>query len=474
MIDAPLHDPLTDDERADFRTLVEALATAYKPYLTDQLATVEFTHGLPDEVIAGDIDCFEGEDESAAIFERLLTMDVAPALLGKAASRRTAATGASGSVAAGACCAIRFGCCLARARSLRDVLRCLVFYRRCLRQCFRPLQCEITQPAPSECAEEQSCSAPGRSASRSWARRPERSAISYILEWKAAGAPDSAYSSSGIVYDPPGLTEGACGKVNATSATSARERRVPDDVTVRLRVVGAPPSTAEQVCTVTFQIFRQRVFISGVESVTVAPPGVFDPTAELKTGTAVRSFGSALEIMGHAWVGKCAGKEIKRYTLAYQGGFVTDPTLGAWTSSGRSTRDGNAEEGRADDALRPDELLASPGDLHRSEPHAAARLPALDSVQRAVPTRWQSGRNYPRRPVGLQSFPSTRRFRRSSGPRSSCRSSTASRAATPSASTSRTRPARTSTTSSTSGSTTRRSTGRSPGRPACRPAPRST
>src|SRR5262249_28873646 len=36
-------------------------------------------------------------------------------------------------------------------------------------------------------------------------------------------------------------------------------------------------------------------------------------------------------ILGHAWVGKCGGKNIKRYTLSYQPGFVNDPTLGPWT-----------------------------------------------------------------------------------------------------------------------------------------------
>src|SRR6516225_6900204 len=48
-------------------------------------ASVEFPDAVPDAVIDGSIDCFEGEEEAAAIFERLLTLDTAPALLGKAA-----------------------------------------------------------------------------------------------------------------------------------------------------------------------------------------------------------------------------------------------------------------------------------------------------------------------------------------------------------------------------------------------------
>ncbi|MBV8902956.1 MAG: hypothetical protein JOZ22_04905, partial [Acidobacteriia bacterium] len=43
------------------------------------------------------------------------------------------------------------------------------------------------------------------------------------------------------------------------------------------------------------------------------------------------SVGDALEIRRHAWVGGCANKQIKRFTLSYQAGFVTDPKAGTWT-----------------------------------------------------------------------------------------------------------------------------------------------
>jgi hypothetical protein len=45
----------------------------------------------------------------------------------------------------------------------------------------------------------------------------------------------------------------------------------------------------------------------------------------------VASFGTDIEIFGHAWVGTCAGRTIKRYTLSYQAGFVDNPTIGPWT-----------------------------------------------------------------------------------------------------------------------------------------------
>src|SRR5450755_4116967 len=68
---------LTDVERKDLDTLVGALARAYRPYLTDQLATVDFTSGLPEAIDGGEIDCHEGEEEAAAVFERLLNVDTA-------------------------------------------------------------------------------------------------------------------------------------------------------------------------------------------------------------------------------------------------------------------------------------------------------------------------------------------------------------------------------------------------------------
>lgn len=153
VLDTPVHSPLTPEEQQDFQTLVQALAGAYKPYLNDQLATIEFPGGAPDEVLAGKIDCNEGEAEAAAIFERFLTVDVAPALLGKAAFAKHSQEPFFRFCRCWCLCAIRFGCCLAKARSLIDVWYCLVFYRRCLRDCFRPLICEIARPAMHECAE---------------------------------------------------------------------------------------------------------------------------------------------------------------------------------------------------------------------------------------------------------------------------------------------------------------------------------
>jgi hypothetical protein len=139
VIGRPVANPPTAEEHKDFQTLVALAARAYRPYLTDQLSTVEFPNGIPDGVLNGSIDCFDGEGTSAAIIERLLTVEAAQALLGREAFEQESRSPFFGFCRCWCLCAIRLGCCLAGAKNLVDVARCLVFYRRCLVQCLRPL-----------------------------------------------------------------------------------------------------------------------------------------------------------------------------------------------------------------------------------------------------------------------------------------------------------------------------------------------
>ena len=149
----PVANPPTEEQRNDFRVLIEALAKAYKPYLTDQLASVEFPAGIPDEVLAGKIDCFEGQADTCAIFERLLTTEAAQALLGRESFAARQQDANFWFCRCWCLCSICFGCCLARARSLFDVIWCLVYFIRCLADCFRPLMCQILSPAANACTE---------------------------------------------------------------------------------------------------------------------------------------------------------------------------------------------------------------------------------------------------------------------------------------------------------------------------------
>lgn len=404
----PVSSPPTAEQRQDFQTLVQASAAAYKPYLTDQLATVEFPAGIPEEVLAGKIDCLEGQEEAAAVFERLLTVEAAPALLGKEAFAAHSQDPSFWFCRCWCLCAIRFGCCLARARSFLGLLRCLAYYRRCLRECFRPLTCEIIKPAMNACAEEAYFSGPGVLGVEIVGTATGAFCDHYTLEWKPAGWPDSAYGSAGIVYGAPAppAGPGVCGIVNGTLGyLSTATAAIPDSVTVRLCVYGVPGTGGSPCCrTVDFQIFRQRVWISAVEGVLAeTPPGVLDPVAQLKTGGVLRSFGTALQIFGRAWVGKCPGREIRRYTMSYQSGFVIDPILGAWT-----------EFWQVDylTPLQQKEIPTGEFALTSSWLYQPICLPSPPFPPGTcfpkdwlLPTRWISGRSFPAFPIPPQSFP---------------------------------------------------------------------
>jgi hypothetical protein len=149
----PVADPPTEEQRRDFQTLVQALAEAYKPYLTDQLATVEFPAGLPGEVLAGKINCLEGKADAGAVFRRFLNADTAQAVLGKEAFAAHSKEPSFRFCRCFCLCAIDFGCCLASVVSLTDLIWCLLDFFQCLEDCFQPLICDITEPAPNSCAE---------------------------------------------------------------------------------------------------------------------------------------------------------------------------------------------------------------------------------------------------------------------------------------------------------------------------------
>lgn len=145
--------PLTVEERDDLKSLVQALAEVYKPFLAEQLHSTEFPGELAEEVITGKLGCEEGLAEASQIFDRFLTPERAPALFGKEAFELISQDPRFWLCRCWCLCTVKFGWCLARAKSLSDIVHCLLGYRRCLRRCFKPLLCEITQPAMGACAQ---------------------------------------------------------------------------------------------------------------------------------------------------------------------------------------------------------------------------------------------------------------------------------------------------------------------------------
>ena len=325
----PVANPPNEEERADFNTLIGALAKAYKPYLTDQLATVEFPSGIPDDVLNGNIDCSEGQDDTCAIFDRLLTTEAAQALLGKAAFTARSQDQNFWFCRCWCLCSICFGCCLSRARTFIDVLWCLVYYFRCLVDCFQPLTCDLT--APAGCVEETEF--PSLGIFRGVEIQGTATGFDcdhYILQWRQGGI--GPWQSGNIVY-PGGAAQGACGVIGGTLAYLVTFPMVaPGLVEIQLCVYSSEPGVSPCCTTIDFQLDRNLVWIQGIEGIDAAtPPGVFDPTAQLVDASGVvRSFGTALRIFGTAVVGGCSGQTIKSYTLSYQPGFTTS-TSGSWT-----------------------------------------------------------------------------------------------------------------------------------------------
>ena len=330
---------LTDAERRDLATLVDSLAKAYRPYLADELATVDFTAGLPQDLDDGAVDCETGEDETAAIFERLMTVETAQALLGAAAFKEHSAQPWFWFCRCWCLCSIRFGCCLARARNFIEVLGCLRFYWTCIRECFRPLTCALT--GPDGCvAEEVNADIPalvvaitGTAAGLGFDH--------YVLEWSKDSV---TWHASDFVYPPvpPGNTvQGTTPVVGSLLAYLNTTLLDAGTFFVRMTVFGTGGATT--TCSIIFSVFKKDVRILGAAGNTALDSPWTDPAARLVdnvpalcsrvAGTFEASFGGAcVEILGSAYVGGCDNLQTKGYTLDWKPGYETDCSTPGWTN----------------------------------------------------------------------------------------------------------------------------------------------
>jgi hypothetical protein len=395
----PVASPPTEEQRADFTTLIGALAKAYKPYLTDQLATVEFPSGIPDEVLNGNIDCFEGKDDTCAIFERLLTTEAAQALLGKAAFAARSQDQNFWFCRCWCLCSICFGCCLARARSFIDVLWCLIYYFRCLVDCFRPLTCDLT--GPTGCVDEIAnpslstlgVEIDGTAAGLGFSH--------YILEWSQNGGPWMATNFNYPPIPPGGGLQGNIPVVASELAFLSTVSMNEGLTLVRLTVF-AIDGTTRQCGPISFNIFRQNVWISGIDGDFNLNTNVFDPAAELiQTVPALcarpsfvseSSFGASLSIEGSAFVGGCTAKQIRSYSIDYQAGFITNPLVPGWTNFWNvvyNPADPNQVNLIMNERRDNSELIASWG------PYQPCIFCPIDPQGELYPTSWASNINPP-------------------------------------------------------------------------------
>jgi hypothetical protein len=146
-IGEPVSNPPTIAERRDFSTLVRLLATVYAPSVQGELKDLEYPIDIPAEIESGRIDCNVDDQMSSSIFERLLSAEPAAALLG---SKSVVTTGNNSPISRNCRCycisALEFGCCLARAYTLRQAVECLEEFFLRNRRCFNPLTAEIDAP----------------------------------------------------------------------------------------------------------------------------------------------------------------------------------------------------------------------------------------------------------------------------------------------------------------------------------------
>lgn len=335
VLGAPVANPPTAVERADFNQLVKALAEAYRPYLDDQLANVEFAEGLPDQVLSGQVDCFEDGDVNTRILERLLSTDTASALMGRELLAKHRADPFFWFCRCWALCAIRFGCCLARARNLRDVFRCLRAYRACLRRCQRPLHCALT--APVGCVQGFTDILPGRILEPVRGDAEGTGFGHYVLEVRSPGGT----LLSGVVIYPNNLAQpdvaaiqgnfsvsgGTLGWVDTRKCAvdAGTELLTSTTFALTLRVFSATGAELQPPCTGSFSLSVNEVYIKRVSS----PWSVdyTDPAEPLRASdsaaAALATIGGAMHVRGAANVYGCVGEKIREYTIW----AIPDPTF---------------------------------------------------------------------------------------------------------------------------------------------------
>jgi hypothetical protein len=338
VLGTPVSNPLTTAEGKDFRTLVAALAEAYRPYLQDQISAADSTDQVATDVISGKIDCATDSDDQVSIFERMFTTDTAAALLGEKAFAAHRQDPFFWLCRCWCLCAIRFGCCLARARRIPDFYRCLKFYRNCLGQCFRPLVCDLT--GPKGCAEETTIQAlpgfllpvTGTAGGAGFSH--------YVLEWSTN---DVTYHTTNFYYPP--IPPGSTGPGNSPvfgGLLGYFDTTLQNPGLHFIRLTVSSVTGAQCVKKIAFELSKNDVRILGVGGYFNLDTGSADPAAQFvetvpalctrPASVSEVSFGDCLAVSGGAFVGGCEGKSIKRYLLDYKPGIETNCTTVGWTN----------------------------------------------------------------------------------------------------------------------------------------------
>jgi hypothetical protein len=317
----------TEEDRREFQTLVRALAVAFKPYLTDQLASVEYPAGIPEEVLSGKINYTEGGDDACDIFDRFLTAGAAQALLGKETFVKDRAEANFWFCRCWSVSAICFGCCLAQVRSLDGLVWCLENYVRNLAACAQSLSCKLT--GPTGCIRGETYVLPGRILEPVVGGAYGFSFGHYLIEVRDGGGA----LLSGVVIYPDGagnpvpslnqgnfaVATGNLGWIDLEQCVIAAgvEILTSTTFTVTLRVFATDGIELTPDCVTTFQLSLDEVYIKQIS--TNWSVNFTDPNEPLRAGNTATSTlatqGGLMNVRGNAYITGCAGELISEYTI---------------------------------------------------------------------------------------------------------------------------------------------------------------
>lgn len=401
MLGRPVEKPgapvaLTAEEAADLKVVIQGFAQAFRPYLEDQIASADLNLGLPDDLVSGKLDCNEGDEETAAMVARFLgNQEVLEALVGKAVFVEYRQNPVFWYCRCWCLCSIAFGCCLARARNLIGVVRCLKWYRACLRRCFQPLTCDLSEP--QGCVDETFNQAVNAMTVSVMGSAGGLGFSHYVLEWSRNGV---AWHADSFLYPPippGGAVQGNAPVFGGLLALFDTTLRDPGLYFLRLTVFSVTGATC--VRQITFELFKRDVRITGVDGVFTLDTSPFDPNARFvenvpalctrPASVSEVSFGTCLTVWGGASVGGCENKRIKRYLLDYQAGFQPNPLAGIWTNFW-SVEYNTPAQYRSMNLRQDDDVLTAVWGPDCLVPFFPCPPPAYDPQAKLVPSCWST------------------------------------------------------------------------------------
>lgn len=362
---------VTGAEREDFRALAALLGQTYTAWLKEEALKVELDRGAVDEVLAGRADCCRDNAFTTALFDRLASNEAAEALLGREAFAGHARNPWFWLCRCWCRAAIRFGCCMACARTREEMRRCLADYQHSLEDCLGPLRCHLDNP--SGCFEEQpileiqdlGVPVTGTAMGAFFG--------GYTLEWRmvegeACNGPHG-WSSVGVVYPGHGPL-GAAPVMSGTLGWIKTRLLTAHSYEVRVCLRSSKAGSTPPCCCIIFNLFKRFVWINRVGAAWVGDDGVFDPKAPLvypalpDPSSHLVPVGCCLTIHGAAWVGECNDRRIKCFSLRYAPGFLPGPTETGFDPSAYSALPGQAPvcytpPDEAEKRAQPNELTAN-------------------------------------------------------------------------------------------------------------------